>query len=130
MPAGNQRLENSLAIVVYYEAAIETIEKGNNSAPPAKQPQNKWYQHLLSQPPTWSVLHHKDKNPTHELVNSITEESLKQLVIDGAKDSAIADSGASSSCAKEPVSECGRYRLAADPLVDTVHASNIIFQYG
>ena len=62
------------------------------------------------------------------MVNSITEQNLKQMVIDGAIETAIEGSGASSSCAKGPTSECGRY-TAGDQLVATGQASIKVLQY-
>ena len=69
----SKNLDNSHAIMEYYEAEIKSMEEDDNSSPPAEQPQIQWYQPLLPQPPTWNVLHDKDKNPTLQLVNSITE---------------------------------------------------------
>ena len=51
------------------------------------------------------------------------------MVIDGSIDTAIADSGASSSCAKEPTSECGKYAVP-DQLLATGKPSTKVFQYG
>ena len=42
---------------------------------------------------------------------------------------AIADTGAVSSCRKPGWSECGNYRLAADPFLPTGRTSNKLFQY-
>ena len=54
---------------------------------------------------------------------------MKQMVIDGAIETAIAGSGASSSCAKGPTSECGRYTVG-DELVATSQVSIKVLQYG
>ena len=49
------------------------------------------------------------------------------MVSDRTMDTAIADSGATSSCGKDNVSECSRYQIK-DPLISIGQPSNI-FQY-
>ena len=51
------------------------------------------------------------------------------MVLNGNMDSAIADSGATSSCGKEAIPECGRYRLTVPLLIITGLPSNEMFQY-
>ena len=126
-----KKLGSSHAIVEHYTVEMEAMEVGNNkSYPSIQQPQDKWCQPLLHQQPICNAKQQKNENPLHELVSSVIEKDLGQLVIVGGIDTAIADSGASSSCAKEPVSECRRYILAADPLVETGKTLDRVFQYG
>ena len=65
---------------------------------------------------------------TAEYINELTEQEMKQIVLDGTLETAIADSGATSSCGKESISECGTYRLK-DPFASTGRPSNKLFQY-
>ena len=58
-----------------------------------------------------------------------SEEELKELVMNGEVPTAIADAGAASSCGKPVWSECGQYRLAADPFLPTGRKSTKLFQY-
>ena len=58
----------------------------------------------------------------------MSENQLKQLVINGEIDTAIADAGASSSCGVPWTSECGEYKLKDDPFTETGRKSNKIFQ--
>ena len=51
------------------------------------------------------------------------------MVIDESIDTAKADLGASSSCAKEPTSECGKYAIP-NQLLATGQPSTKVFQYG
>ena len=58
-----------------------------------------------------------------------SKEELKELVMNGEVPTAIADAGAASSCGKPVWSECGQYRLAADPFLPTGRKSTKLFQY-
>ena len=51
------------------------------------------------------------------------------MVIYGTIDTAIIDSGATSSCSQEAVSERGRYQPTTDPLISTENTPNKMFQY-
>ena len=54
-------------------------------------PQARAYAPVLSQPPTWKP-ESKDVNATAELIDSITDTELKQRVLEGTIETAIADS--------------------------------------
>ena len=47
--------------------------------------------------------------------NKLSEEGLRQAVLDGNVPTAITNTGSSSSCGKPCVSDCGKYTLDSDP---------------
>ena len=99
--------EESHAIIEQCEAQLRAIAEAQDQVPTTEEPpQTRWYQPSMPAPPAWSKAK-ETENPTLALVNSITEKSLKQMVLDGSIDTAIADSGASSSCAKETTTREG-----------------------
>ena len=51
--------------------------------------------------------------------NKFNDDKLRRAVLDGNVPTAIADAGASTSCGKPSVSDCGRYILDSDPFVAT-----------
>ena len=51
------------------------------------------------------------------------------MVLSGTVETAIADSGATSSCGKKAMSKCGTYTLDTSALVSTGLRSNKIFRY-
>jgi len=59
----------------------------------------------------------------------MTEEHLKAMVLSGTIETAIADSGATSSCGKKAMSNCGAYALDTSALVATGLRSNKVFRY-
>ena len=81
----------------------------------------------LPMPPTWKA------EPTNvawvNAAQCISEDQLKQMVINGEIETAIADAGASSSCGMPLVSDCGEYELKNNPFTETGRKSNKIFQY-
>ena len=82
----------------------------------------------MPQPPAWKRKENIT-NPTCEIVNTITDEQLKQMVIEGSVETGIADSGATSSCGKNLFSDCGDYRLDTSSLVATGLHSNKVFRH-
>ena len=83
-------------------------------------------------PPTWAKQGNQSNAGTVALAgdgHTWSEEKLKELVINGDVPTAIADAGAASSCGKPVWSECGQYKLAADPFVPTGRKSTKLFQY-
>ena len=51
------------------------------------------------------------------------------MVLSGTVETAIADSGATSSCGKKAMSKCGTYALDTSALVATGLRSNKVFRY-
>ena len=89
-----------------------------------------WFEPSLPCPPGWSWEPTAAKvNLTAESINELTEADLKQMVLDGTIDTAITDSGATSSCGMDTTSNYGQYQLP-DPFVAAGKPSNKIFQYG
>ena len=82
----------------------------------------------MPQPPAWKK-NEGSTNPTCKLVNAITDEQLKQMVIEGSVETDIADSGATSSCGKKLFSNCGGYGLDTLSLVATGLRSNEVCRY-
>ena len=68
-------------------------------------------------------------DPTCELVNTITDEQPKQMVIEGSVETGIAGSGVTSSCGEKLFSNCGGYGLDTSSLVATGLRSNKVFRY-
>ena len=68
-------------------------------------------------------------NPTTDLVNSVTDNQLKTMVLSGTIETAITDSGATSSCGKKVTSKCRNYMLDTSALVATGLPSNKVFRY-
>ena len=86
------RLDSSYAIMGYYAAELKAIEEGTTELSlELEPPQSEWYQPSLPVPPLWNQEQEATNNFTLALANSITGQNLKQLVIDGAIDTAIAD---------------------------------------
>ena len=59
----------------------------------------------------------------------IKEAELKWKVLNVKVKTSIADDGASSSCSRPEVLECGKYRLDLDPFIATILKSDKILQY-
>ena len=70
----------------------------------------------------------KDNAPA--LINKTLNDDIKWKVINGELQTGIADAGASVTCGKLEVSECGRFRLDSNPFILTTRKSNKILQYG
>ena len=82
------------------------------------------------EPPQWKQQRTQQQhNPTCELINQITEQELKQMVLEGTIETGMADSGATSSCGKQMLSQCGRYQLDTSALITTGLPSNKVFRY-
>ena len=73
----------------------------------------------MPRPLSWKKEEQKPSNPTTELICGMTEEQLKDMVLSGTVETAIADSGATSSCGKKAMSKCGTYALDTSALVAT-----------
>ena len=73
-----------------------------------------WYELTLPRSSRWSTNPEiKEANPTANLIyQQMTETELKQRVLDSMIETAIADSGATSSHGSDTISECGRFKLA------------------
>ena len=114
---------------------VETMEEelrqldSVESPGPAATPSRTGFTPSLPCPPGWSPDPSTAKvNLTSELINELTEEELKQMVLDGTVETGVADSGATSSCGVDTTSDCGRYKWR-DQFVPTGKASNKVFQY-
>ena len=114
---------------------VETMEEelrqlnSIESLGPAATPPRTWFMPSSPRPPGWSPDSSTAKiNLTSELINELTEEDPKQMVLDGTVETAAADSGATSSCGVDTTSDCGRYKWK-DPFVPTGKPSNKGFQY-
>ena len=82
----------------------------------------------LPTPPGWNTTREHEL----EFINAtecISEDQLKEMIINGTIDTAIADAGASSSCGVPLISECGGYKLKGNPFIETGRRSDKIFQY-
>ena len=85
----------------------------------------------LSMPERWITPDksaQKDNAPA--LINAALDDNLKWKVVNGEVRTGIADAGASVTCGKPEVSECGRIRLDSNPFIPTTRKSKKILQYG
>ena len=111
------------------EEELRQLDSVESPEPAATSPRT-WFTPNLPRPPGWSPDFSKTKvNLTSELINELTEEELKQMVLDGTVETAISDSGATSSFGVDTTSDCGRCKWQ-DPFVPTGKPSNKIFQCG
>ena len=62
-------------------------------------------------------------------ITTLTASAPRIAIINGTVETAIADSGATSSCGKKVSSNCGNYMLDTTALVATGLPSNKIFRY-
>ena len=70
-----------------------------------------------------SVKESQDEDGAKEL----SEDDLRTAVLNGTVPTGIADAGASASCGKPTVSDCGRFTMAKNPFISTGRKSNKIF---
>ena len=59
--------------------------------------------------------------------NELSEDELRTAVLNGTVPTGIANAGASASCGKPTLSDCGRFTMTKDPFISTGRKSNKIF---
>ena len=76
---------------------------------------------------TDEVIDSVDKAYDEDGANELSEDELRTAVLNGTVSTGIADAGASASCGKPTLSNCGRFTMAKDPFISTGRKSDKIF---
>ena len=88
-------------------------------------------QPILSQPfPTHHVVTPQFPSPpSWDTAANLSEQNIKELVLNGQVPTSIAEAGATSNCgAPSLVSTCGAYKIQPDPFIPTGQKSDRIFR--